>query len=265
MKYYVLSDVHGYFSLMKQVLEEKGFFDDKEPHKLILCGDMLDRGAEALEMQDFMVDLLHKDELIFVRGNHEDLMIEMLDKFVDYRWGITLGSSHHNSNGTWDSALQLSHMSESNALRNPQELIHKVLDSPFCKELIPSSLDYFETDNYIFVHGWIPCFSDDMPAWYRKNRHYIYNPEWRTARKEEWDAARWLNGMELAELHSITEREKKIVCGHWHTSYGHCWLENKCSEFGEDADFSPYYGENIIAIDACTAHSGRVNCLVIED
>ena len=101
MKYYVVSDVHGYFSLMKQALQEKGFFDDKEPHKLILCGDMLDRGEEALEMQEFMLDLLHKDELIFVRGNHEDLMIEMLNRFEDYRWEISLGASHHNSNGTW--------------------------------------------------------------------------------------------------------------------------------------------------------------------
>ena len=41
--------------------------------------------------------------------------------------------------------------------------------------------------------------------------------------------------------------------------------EHKGIEFGEDADFSPYYGPGIIAIDACTAFSGKVNCLVIED
>ena len=36
-------------------------------------------------------------------------------------------------------------------------------------------------------------------------------------------------------------------------------------EFGENADHSPYYANGIIAIDACTAHSGQVNCLVIDD
>ena len=41
--------------------------------------------------------------------------------------------------------------------------------------------------------------------------------------------------------------------------------ENKGSEFGDDADFTPYYGPGVIAIDACTAHSGMVNCLVIDD
>lgn len=74
-----------------------------------------------------------------------------------------------------------------------------------------------------------------------------------------------------AKLNLRNEREIRafhrnaIVCGHWHTSYGHSKYERKGTEFGEDADFSPYYGPGIIAIDACTAFSGKVNCLVIED
>lgn len=32
-----------------------------------------------------------------------------------------------------------------------------------------------------------------------------------------------------------------------------------------DADFSPYYNKGIIAIDACTAKTLKVNCIVIED
>ena len=36
-------------------------------------------------------------------------------------------------------------------------------------------------------------------------------------------------------------------------------------KFGPDADFSPYYAPGIIALDACTAHTGFVNCIVIED
>ena len=59
--------------------------------------------------------------------------------------------------------------------------------------------------------------------------------------------------------------EKTILCGHWHSSYGHSKYEGKGSEFGPDADFSPYYGPGVIALDACTAHSGKVNVIVIED
>ena len=73
-----------------------------------------------------------------------------------------------------------------------------------------------------------------------------------------------LEDTECSVEESVMQR-KTIVCGHWHTSYGHSKYEHKGTEFGEDADFSPYYGPGIIAIDACTAFSGKVNCLVIED
>ena len=61
------------------------------------------------------------------------------------------------------------------------------------------------------------------------------------------------------------DEEKTVICGHWHTSYGHSKYENACSEFGPDAVFSPYYAPGIIALDACTAHTGFVNCIVLED
>lgn len=89
-----------------------------------------------------------------------------------------------------------------------------------------------------------------------------YISSWREADREQWNQARWFNGMDAAQT---ADENKTIVCGHWHTSYGHSKYEHKGSEFGEDADFSPYYGPGIIAIDACTAFSGKVNCLVIED
>ncbi len=74
--------------------------------------------------------------------------------------------------------------------------------------------------------------------------------------------ARWYNGMDAA----VTSQEgKTIVCGHWHTSYGHAKYLNKGNEFGPDACFEPYRNTGIIAIDGCTAYSGIVNVVVIED
>jgi hypothetical protein len=41
--------------------------------------------------------------------------------------------------------------------------------------------------------------------------------------------------------------------------------DNWISEFEEDAIWDPYYANGIIAIDGCTAHTGKVNVLVLED
>lgn len=264
MKFYIVSDTHGFFSETERALREKGFFDDTKPHKLILCGDMMDRGEEAVKMQDFMADLLHKNELIFIRGNHEDLLIDMVSKYERYELDIITGHSHHVSNGTFDTALQLSGMSEKNALHNKAEFLFKIENSVFYKELIPASINYFETKNYLFIHGYIPCTTDSLPPWYR-DRTYKYREDWRSADDLSWDTARWINGMQASEILKIKEPNKTIVCGHWHASFGHSVIGKKCSEFDEDAIFTPYYGDKVIGIDACTPHTGFVNCVVLED
>ena len=42
MRYYVTADVHGYFSELMAALTEQGYFEDPQPHKLIVCGDLFD-------------------------------------------------------------------------------------------------------------------------------------------------------------------------------------------------------------------------------
>ena len=177
---------------MKSALEKAGFFSDTTPHKLIMLGDLFDRGHEAKQLQQFILEQMEQDKIILIRGN---------------------------------------------------------------KEIIPAMLDYFETEHYVFTHGWIPSIPN-------RDKSYSYISSWREADREQWNQARWFNGMDATQT---ADENKTIVCGHWHTSYGHSKYEHKGTEFGEDADFSPYYGPGIIAIDACTAFSGKSNCLVIED
>lgn len=81
MRYYVTADVHGYFSELKNALTAQGFFDDQSPHKLIVCGDLYDRGTEALQLQTFILELLDRDQVILIRGNHEDLTMNLLNNW----------------------------------------------------------------------------------------------------------------------------------------------------------------------------------------
>ena len=108
MKYYVTADVHGYFTALKTALAAQGFFEDTEPHKLVICGDLYDRGTEALQLQEFILDLLSKDQVILIRGNHEDLTLDLL-----HNWSRkSYLQRHHNLNGTVDTVCQLTGLSE---------------------------------------------------------------------------------------------------------------------------------------------------------
>ena len=258
MKYYVVADVHGFYSILKQELQDKGFFDDTEAHKLIICGDLFDRGKEAVALQDFILELMQKDEVILIRGNHEDLLLQMLESM---EIGMPVLYSHHSRNGTVDTVKQLIRKDTVWFDTRTEAVVTQMQHTPLITKIIPSMVDYFETEHYIFVHGWIPCQVQRVTSTYR-----IYEPmpDWREADGDAWLDARWTNGME-ASYKGIKEPEKTIVCGHWHTSFGHALYEGKGSLFGEDADYSPYFAEGIIALDACTARSQKINCIIIED
>lgn len=249
MRYYVISDVHGFYTPMMDALKSAGYFNDPQPHKLIILGDLFDRGTEAVALQKFVIDQIESDTVILIRGNHEDLYEELAT--VDQGKPF----SHHISNGTYDTALQLTGFDEWMALIRQYDFAESAQDTPYYKTIIPAMQNYYETEHYIFVHGWIPCF--------RERSTYCSIGNWREANDDLWGAARWFNGMDASQ--SVYEDGKTIVCGHWHASYGHTVYEKSGSEFGPDADFHPYYGSGIIALDACTVESGFMNCIVIDD
>ena len=247
MKFYTVADVHAFFSVMHRALEKAGFFSDTGPHKLIMLGDSFDRGPEPKEMQSFILDLMEKDAVILIKGNHDDMYEELATK--DHG----LPYSHHVMNGTYESALVLTGFDPYQAKMQNYAFAEAIKQTPLFAQILPSMRDYFETKQYVFVHGWIPTFHD--------RREYWENRNWRNAKPTAWKMARWYNGMDLRQV--CTEK-KTIVCGHWHCSYGHSKSEGK-PEFGPGADFSPYQAPGIIAIDGCTAQSGIVNVLVLYD
>lgn len=262
MKYYVTSDTHGFFSELRSALEEKGFFEDNQ-NKLILCGDAMDRGNEAVQMQDFMYELLQQDRLVFVRGNHESLLEDLIEHLDEHLERILWGYSHHINNGTWSTALQLADMTEKEVCRDLSEFLNRVKNSKFYKELIPASVNYYETSNYIFVHSFVPLnCHDGLPNHYTRDRKFSKMENWRHAWGDDWEQARWGNPFDLCERGFAPD--KTLVFGHWHTSWPRFHYENQ-AEWGKNADFSPYYGKGYIGIDACTNHSKQVNVLIIED
>lgn len=257
MKYYVTTDLHGFFTEFKEALTEAGYFEDDTEHKLIICGDLYDRGPEALELQNFILELMARDKLILIRGNHEDLSVELLKN-----WKQKSYEHYHNlANGTVDTVCQLTGMTKYDLFTAPSKVQKSFENNPYIRTIIPTMLDYYETKNYIFTHGWIPC---SVISHGPHQREYAPIAAWREADQRAWEKARWINGMEAAHS-AVFEKDKTIVCGHWHSSFGHSKYKGDGSEFDDTANFSPYHDEGIIALDACTVVSGKVSVIIIED
>lgn len=265
-KYFVSSDVHGFFTEYMKALDDAGFERDNPEHIIIICGDMFDRGKEPQQLIDFILSMDSENRIILVRGNHEDLLMDLVFK-------KEMSPEYHDySNGTVKTLTTLCEV------KDIERVTIDKLRQTGVFSVIDKTIDYYELGKYIFVHGWIPTTTND-------GYYIVYDPNWRNADKASWESARWKNGMEQAEI-GYTEKGKTIVCGHWHCSYGNArkelrekgieepelsyraWEHEGFVKYNAAKDshlFKPFYGDGIIAIDACTAHTGFVNCLVIDE
>jgi serine/threonine protein phosphatase 1 len=246
-KWFVCSDIHSALTPWMVALNEAGFDDNNPDHKVVVCGDLFDRMDETKEVYEFVLEMLNKDKLVYVKGNHELLLNKMLDR------GFPLWYDKHNGTEKTYYHLLNVHSDKTNEDKIGVEIVKELL-----QPLYDKMVNYFETKRYVFCHGFLPVVEQQPDGTYKINRH------WRRASQKNWEDATWLNGMEMVH-NGLCLKDKTIVVGHWHTSWARAVFEGK-SEFGEGADFSPYYyKDKLIAIDSCVAHTNKINVLVLED
>ena len=177
-------------------------------------------------------------------------------------------SVHHMNNGTVRTIADLVGVSQYDILCNCYDRKELELKTTELLDFIDKhAVDYFELGDYLFVHGWVPTNSDDPDMFHaRKNHTLMSRSDWC---EEAWNRARWSNGM-LCWSQEAIFADYTIVCGHWHTSWGHHKFHGHKHEFpslsikGARESFKPFIEKGIIALDGCAAYSGIVNVAVFE-
>lgn len=240
-KFFVTSDIHSFYTPLKKALDEKGFDPNNEDHWLVVCGDCFDRGDESKEMLRFLMQLERK---ILVKGNHDILLEECCMREFPYYYD--------SSNGTRRTIQDLGDA----GVGNPFDECCRITWNKLARyrELL---VNYFETQNYIFVHSWIPVISQN-------GGYHKYDEDWRNATDKRWEDAMWGNPF-AKHFEGLNKTSKTIVFGHWHCSTGHKMLGHCKDEFDGDVIWEPCYAEGIIGVDRCTAYTGEVNVIVLED
>ncbi len=236
---FVLSDLHGHYTLAKQALDEAGYDARNPNHLFIHCGDLFDRGRENRRVFEFVSGLSNK---VLIKGNHDERLDEVLSKRriseTDLYNGMQTTLTEFFGEGCVDGGGNLS-------------LGGNLKDSYDLRMLIRDMADYFETDHYVFVHGWLPPDPNaDTPK---------ILADWRDAGDTAWHGARWTKWLDVFKFPAAFP-EKTVVCGHRPTR-----LAATVDPSRSPDDSSVYRSPGMIAIDAGTIRSGRVNLLVLED
>lgn len=70
---YVCSDLHGQYDMFIKLLDLIEFCDDDI---MYIIGDVVDRGTEPIKILKY---IMQRDNIILIRGNHEEMMMVALD------------------------------------------------------------------------------------------------------------------------------------------------------------------------------------------
>lgn len=232
-KIFAVSDVHGCASLLKKALFNAGFDAENEEHLLVVCGDVFDRGEENLEVLRFLERVERK---VFVRGNHEDLLCDLLNRGTYTMREVINGTINtvqefFSRRALMDGQGFLDLSGQSSVLRR--------LD-----EFFAESVNFFETERFIFCHGWLPTEHTAQGVRVRA--------DFRTARDSDWCRARWTHFSEMEKAGAVL-MGKTIVCGHEPVPAvypDHCGI---------------YHGAGFTAIDTGAYFTGNLSVFVTED
>ena len=265
MKYFVSSDLHSFATETKTVLKQAGFDKKNKNHTLIVCGDIFDRGDESLEIYKFL-NSIPKKRCILIKGNHESLYFDLLQKAYPQR--------HDYSNGTVRTFCNIA-KKPFKLLEDEEWLeIREIVKNHEVTKWLQTAqwVDYFELDKYIFVHSFIPTFEsfDDLEFLSTEGKFF---KDWRTkATDRDWEKARWSNPITMYKNGYFDHEKvngKTLVVGHWHAWDFHQKLGGEIASRNRNI----YYSNNLIALDGGVTQEWyyeyilipHPNVLVIDD
>lgn len=133
MRLLAIGDIHGYFTALTALW---GAVRPADGDTVVFLGDYVDRGLQSREVLDLLVAEARKANRIFLRGNHEVMMLDALENpFHAQSWRECGGFDTLISYGIgpgpdWASKIPEAHW-----------------------RFLQATVPYYETARHIFVHG----------------------------------------------------------------------------------------------------------------
>jgi serine/threonine protein phosphatase 1 len=131
MTYIAIGDIHGCAKTLRKLIDSLPL--NNETH-LVFIGDYIDRGPDTKGVIDFLLDLKLRYTCTFLRGNHEQMMLDALNGVRERMWLRSGGFQSLES-----------YQAKKGEFYVPQEHFDFVFDTKL----------FLDTPMYFFVHGGI--------------------------------------------------------------------------------------------------------------
>ena len=188
MKYFVFSDIHGNGEALYKGLEKAGYDPYNPEHRLISCGDNFGRcenySIGSKEIYEYLTSDMHINKPICLRGNHEDILLK-----IEERNSITLTDIYNGEHKTlgafaadnvdpnlFDKEIMASQIKYD---QHEARLAIKEMREKGFFEWIKQMPFYFETEHYVFTHGFLPMKIIKAKDPYMFAVEYEYDKDWR--------------------------------------------------------------------------------------
>lgn len=182
---WAISDIHGMYEKLLNLIQEI-----PENDKIIFLGDYIDRGPESKQVLDLLFKL--KNRAIFLKGNHEDMMIDYIEKrgiYAERVWfrngaAYTLKSFENNIENKYIEfikSLKLYHIEQINGQK--YLFVHggvrygAKLEEQTERDLLWIRSDFYlqnkRYEDYIVIHGHTPTFYiiEEYEVYYHKDEN----------------------------------------------------------------------------------------------
>ncbi|MBU1145145.1 MAG: fructose-bisphosphatase class III [Firmicutes bacterium] len=232
---FVVSDIHGHFNELIVSLKNAGYDLNNPHHKLLVLGDLFDRGTQSKEVLEYLYSLSLDKKVEIIIGNHDLFLID----FLENQFQKTIFNIIHN--GFLNTLESLSELELEMDFKKEEisELIRNKF--PYLLNWLKSFPYFIEMNDYIFVHGGI---NGSMKNWRDTSlRDFVWSYE--------------------HELKSIPN--KIVVAGHHRTAS----IRRPYESFAHLIDTNPemfdiLYEKGKILIDGFVEVSKKINVLIIE-
>lgn len=81
MRTIAIGDIHGCLDELKFLIDK---IDPKSDDSFIFLGDYIDRGKNSKGVIDFLIEFNKKHSCVFLRGNHEDMLLRSIENDRHY-------------------------------------------------------------------------------------------------------------------------------------------------------------------------------------